>query len=55
MQKKGFPESYDLPKLLALPERHQGRAAAGACPVYSHLTYDFIPNQWTVDRPARTS
>ena len=30
MQKKGFPESYDLPTLLALSQRHQGRPASGA-------------------------
>jgi type I pantothenate kinase len=41
MQKKGFPESYDLP----------GRRPVRA-PVYSHLTYDIIPNEWAeVDRP----
>jgi len=52
MQKKGFPESYDLPTLLAfLSDIKAGRRQVRA-PVYSHLTYDIIPNQWIeIDRP----
>jgi type I pantothenate kinase len=52
MQKKGFPESYDLPMLLAfLSDIKAGRRPVRA-PVYSHLTYDIVPNQWVeVDRP----
>jgi type I pantothenate kinase len=52
MQKKGFPESYDLPTLLAfLSDIKAGRRPVRA-PVYSHLTYDIIPNEWTeIDRP----
>jgi type I pantothenate kinase len=52
MQKKGFPESYDLPTLLAfLSDIKAGRRRVRA-PVYSHLTYDVIPNEWIeVDRP----
>jgi type I pantothenate kinase len=52
MQKKGFPESYDLPMLLAfLSDIKSGRRQVRA-PVYSHLTYDIIPNEWIeVDRP----
>ncbi len=52
MQKKGFPESYDLPLLLEfLSDIKSGRAKVRA-PVYSHLTYDIVPNQWIeVDRP----
>jgi type I pantothenate kinase len=52
MQKKGFPESYDLPTLLAfLSDIKSGRRPVRA-PVYSHLTYDIIPNEWVeVDRP----
>src|ERR1700693_3575959 len=46
MQKKGFPESYDLPTLLSfLSDIKAGRRKVRA-PVYSHLTYDIIPNQW---------
>src|SRR6201993_438506 len=52
MQKKGFPESYDLPLLLSfLSDIKAGRRPVRA-PVYSHLTYDIIPNEWIeVDRP----
>ena len=52
MQKKGFPESYDLPTVLAfLSDIKSGRRPVRA-PVYSHLTYDIIPNEWIeVDRP----
>lgn len=52
MQKKGFPESYDLPTLLQfLSDIKAGRSPVRA-PVYSHLTYDIIPDQWIeIDRP----
>jgi type I pantothenate kinase len=52
MQKKGFPESYDLPTLLSfLSDIKAGRRPVRA-PVYSHLTYDIVPNQWQqVDQP----
>jgi type I pantothenate kinase len=52
MQKKGFPESYDLPTLLAfLSDIKAGRRQVRA-PVYSHLVYDIIPNEWIeIDRP----
>src|ERR1700751_3765133 len=52
MKKKGFPESYDLPLLLSfLSDIKSGRAKVRA-PVYSHLTYDIVPNQWIeVDEP----
>ena len=52
MQKKGFPESYDLPTLLQfLSDIKAGRRPVRA-PVYSHLTYDIVPNEWvTVDQP----
>ena len=52
MQKKGFPESYDLPTLLSfLSDIKAGRRPVRA-PVYSHLTYDIIPDEWVyIDRP----
>src|SRR3977135_3137950 len=52
MQKKGFPESYDLPMLLAfLSDLTAGRGPVRA-PVYSHLAADIVPNQWIeIDRP----
>ena len=52
MEKKGFPESYDLPALLRfLSDIKAGRRPARA-PIYSHLLYDVMPNQWVeIDRP----
>jgi type I pantothenate kinase len=52
MEKKGFPESYDLPALLHfLSDIKAGRRPVRA-PVYSHLVYDVIPNEWIeIDRP----
>jgi type I pantothenate kinase len=52
MEKKGFPESYDLPALLRfLTDVKAGRRPARA-PVYSHLIYDVMPNEWVeIDRP----
>lgn len=52
LQKKGFPESYDVQTLLSfLSDIKAGRQPVRA-PVYSHLTYDIVPDQWIeVDRP----
>jgi type I pantothenate kinase len=52
MERKGFPESYDLPSLLSfLTDVKAGRRPSRA-PVYSHHTYDIVPNQWVeVDQP----
>jgi type I pantothenate kinase len=52
MERKGFPESYDLPTLLRfLADVKAGRRPVRA-PVYSHLVYDVLPNHWIeIDRP----
>ncbi|MFL5095195.1 MAG: type I pantothenate kinase [Xanthobacteraceae bacterium] len=52
MEKKGFPESYDLTVLLRfLTDVKAGKHPARA-PVYSHLIYDVMPNQWVeIDHP----
>ena len=52
MERKGFPESYDLPALLRfLSDVKAGRRPTRA-PLYSHLIYDVIPNRWVeIDRP----
>jgi type I pantothenate kinase len=45
MNRKGFPESYDLPLLLRfLADIKSGRAEVSA-PIHSHLTYDILPDQ----------
>src|ERR1700687_5977238 len=52
MQKKGFPESYDLPTLLAFHSDIKAGRRPVRAPVYSHLTYDIVPNGWIeVDLP----
>jgi len=52
MERKGFPESYDLPALLRfLSDIKAGRRPVRA-PVYSHLVYDVVPSRWIeIDRP----
>ena len=52
MEKKGFPESYDLPALLRfLTDVKAGRRPARA-PVYSHHVYDVVPGaSIEIDRP----
>jgi type I pantothenate kinase len=45
MNRKGFPESYDLRLLLGfLADVKSGRAEVSA-PIHSHLTYDILPDQ----------
>ncbi len=45
MQRKGFPESYDLPALLRfLSDVKSGRPKVSA-PTYSHLSYDIVPDR----------
>jgi type I pantothenate kinase len=52
MDKKGFPESYDVQALLRfLSDIKAGRRPVHA-PMYSHLVYDVVPNVWIeIDRP----
>ena len=52
MERKGFPESYDTPRLLRfLADIKAGKRAVQA-PLYSHLVYDVVPGEETVvDRP----
>ena len=52
MEKKGFPESYDLPTLLRFLSDIKAGLHPVRAPVYSHLIYDVIPNQWVeINRP----
>jgi type I pantothenate kinase len=52
MNRKGFPESYDLPRLLNfLGDVKSGKARIEA-PVYSHLIYDVLADQTlAIERP----
>ena len=48
LQKKGFPVSYDTAKLIQfLADVKSGKSSVTA-PIYSHLTYDIIPNRFDI-------
>ena len=50
MERKGFPESYDLRRLVRfLADVKSGQSEVRA-PVYSHLTYDIVPDEEQVVR-----
>lgn len=52
MERKGFPESYDLAALLAFLTDIKAGVSRVTAPVYSHLTYDIVPGETIViDRP----
>lgn len=43
MGKKGFPESYDLPRLLRFLSDVKAGLTSVEAPVYSHTSYDIVP------------
>jgi type I pantothenate kinase len=45
MRRKGFPESYDLKRMLGFLNALKAGEAEVAAPVYSHLKYDIIPGE----------
>ena len=52
MNRKGFPESYDVQRLLRVLRDIKAGKGNVAAPVYSHLTYDVIPDETiTFDQP----
>jgi type I pantothenate kinase len=52
MERKGFPESYDLPALLRFLSDVKAGGRPVRAPVYSHLVYDVTPNAAIeIDRP----
>lgn len=52
MDKKGFPESYDLSALLRFLSHIKAGRRPVRAPVYSHLVYDVVPNDVVeIDRP----
>jgi type I pantothenate kinase len=52
MERKGFPESYDLMALLAFLSDIKAGKTVVTAPVYSHLTYDIVPGETiAVERP----
>ena len=48
MERKGFPESYDLPALLAFLSEIKAGAPRVTAPLYSHLVYDIVPSERVV-------
>lgn len=52
LKRKGFPESYDIHRLVAFVSDIKSGKRNVQAPIYSHLTYDIIPNQFNiVDQP----
>jgi type I pantothenate kinase len=52
VQRKGFPESYDVRRLLRFMADVKSGVAEVSAPVYSHLAYDIMPGQFeTVRNP----
>jgi type I pantothenate kinase len=52
MERKGFPESYDVGALLRVLSAIKSGEAHVRAPVYSHLVYDVVPGNFvTIDRP----
>lgn len=50
--RKGFPESYDVRRLVEFMADVKGAAGAVHAPVYSHQAYDIVPGEFqVVDRP----
>ena len=46
--RKGFPESYDRRALIEFVTQIKSGAAEVSAPVYSHLSYDIVPDEHTV-------
>jgi len=52
MQRKGFPESYDLRRMIAFLAAVKSGDPVVSAPVYSHLSYDLVPDeQQVIGRP----
>jgi type I pantothenate kinase len=52
MHRKGFPESYDRRTLIQFLSDVKAGGAGVAAPIYSHLTYDVVPDRFQiVDQP----
>ncbi|MDZ5697389.1 type I pantothenate kinase [Chelativorans sp. M5D2P16] len=52
MDRKGFPDSYDVGAILRFLSGIKASLPNVRAPVYSHLTYDVVPGDFvTIDRP----
>ncbi len=45
MKKKGFPESYDIKRLLQFMNDIKAGKPEARAPIYSHFAYDILPNE----------
>ncbi|MTV24246.1 type I pantothenate kinase [Nitriliruptoraceae bacterium ZYF776] len=50
MDRKGFPESYDVARLVRFVADVKSGVPEVLAPVYSHLTYDIVPDEHVVVR-----
>ncbi|GED31134.1 MULTISPECIES: type I pantothenate kinase [Brevibacillus] len=50
MKRKGFPESYDLRKFIRFLSDVKSGIPEVKAPVYSHLVYDIVPDEWQMVR-----
>jgi type I pantothenate kinase len=51
MHRKGFPESYDRPRLIQFVSELKSGLSPLTVPLYSHFAYDIIGEQQELDRP----
>ena len=52
MERKGFPESYDVAAVLRFLSAIKAGEHSVRAPLYSHLTYDVLTDEYvTIDRP----
>lgn len=52
LKRKGFPESYDIHRLIEFVSDIKSGKNEVKAPIYSHITYDIIPDQFNiVDQP----
>lgn len=51
MQRKGFPESYDIRRLVQFVSDVKAGKPNLSVPVYSHITYDITNQEKIIDRP----
>jgi type I pantothenate kinase len=50
MKRKGFPESYDVRRLVRFMADVKAGVPEVAAPLYSHLTYDIVPGEYQIVR-----
>ena len=48
LDKKGFPESYDMPQLISFLNAVKNNVAPVKAPKYSHQIYDIIPDEFDI-------